>query len=379
MDITLNEGQRMLKASARQFLDAECSKDFVRAMEQDEKGFTPEFWKKLADLGWLGFVLPDIYGGFAGDFFDLGLIVEEMGYAAMPGPFFSTVVLGADLLEIAGSKEQKLEILSRVSSGQALLASAFMEPQGGLSAESIQTTAQKKGDKYVINGTKLFVYDAQAADYIICVARTGNGEPGESISLLLVPRDTPGVTLTPLITTAADKQFEVVFENAFVSNTGLVGQESKSWPIVDLVLQKAAALKAVETVGVMQAALDLTLDYAKQRIAFGRPIASFQAVHHHFADMYRDTETSRLLAYEAIWTLGQGLPSSRQVSLAKSRINIAAGAVTRMAHQIYGGVGYYTEAPLEIYTRRAVAGAASFGDTQFHLDRVADQLDFMGR
>ena len=380
MDITLSEGQRMLKSAAKEFLEAECSVDFVRQMEEDEKGYTPEFWRKVADLGWLGYVFPEKYGGGAGDPFNLGLIVEHMGYAAMPGPFFSSVVLGGSLVFELGSEAQKQDILPKVARGEQALAVAFMEPQGGMTAESIQTTATQQGDNYVLQGTKLFVYDAGAADHIICVAKTGNSSKAEeNMSLFLLAKGNPQVQLTPLITTAQDKQFEVLFDNATVPTSSLLGQLNKAWPTVDKTLQKAAALKCCEMVGGMQAALDMTLEYAKQRIAFGRPIASFQAVHHHFADMYRDIETSRLLAYEAIWRLSQDLEASKEVSLAKSRINRTSGAVTRMAHQIYGGVGYYTEHPLELYSRRAVAGQAAFGDTQFHLDRAASQLDFVGR
>ena len=380
MNIILSETQRILKNSAREFLEKECSKEFVRAMEEDAQGYTPELWQKLADLGWLSYILPEEYGGAGGELFDLGLIVEEMGYAAMPGPFFSTVVLGAGLVETLGSELQRQEVLPRVANGQTFLTASFMEPQGGMTAESVETTATLQGDSYLITGTKLFVYDAHIADYIICVAKTAdNAKAEENISLLLVPKDTAKVELTPLVTTGGDKLFEVVFNGAGVPSANLLGEVHKGWPVLDLALQKAAAMKAIEMVGGMQAALDLTVEYAKQRVAFGRPIGSFQAVHHHLADMYRETETSRLLAYEAIWRLSQGLPASREVSLAKSRINRAAGFVTRMAHQVYGGVGYYVEAPLEIYTRRAVAGQASFGDTQFHLDRVAEQLEPLGR
>ena len=380
MDITLNEGQLMLKSSVREFLEKECADTFVRAMEEDERGYTPEFWNKLADLGWQGYVLPEEHGGIAGDFFDMGILVEEMGYAAMPGPFFSTVVLGSALLEQVGSSEQKNEILPQVTGGQIFLTVAFMEPQGGMTPESIQATAIRQDSGYVITGSKLFVYDAHIADYIICAARTGNSASAEdNITLLMVPKDTAGIRLTPLRTTAGDKQFEVSFEGANVPVAALLGEENRGWPPLDMALQKASALKCAEMVGGMQAALDLTVEYSQRRIVFGRPIASFQAVHHHIADMYKDIVISRLLTYEAMSRLSEGLSASKEVSRAKSHANRASRFVTQMAHQIWGGVGYYTDASLEIYTRRALAGQASFGDTQFHLDRVADQLDFVGR
>ena len=380
MDITLREDQLTLRESAKEFLEAECPKDFVRAMEEDDTGYTPEFWKKLADLGWLGYVLPEEYGGRGGDFFDLSLIVEQMGYAAMPGPFFSTVVLGAHLVEAVGSDQQKKEILPQVAGGRMFLTTAIMEPQGGMTPGSIETAATKQNNKFVITGTKFLVMDAHIADYVVCVTRTGNSTKAEEdISLLLVPKGTAGVELTRLRTTAGDKQFEAIFDGTSVPTTAILGKQDQGWPSVDLVLQKAAALKSAEMIGVMQAALDIAIEYATQRITFGRPLGSAQAIQHHFADMWKELETSRLLTYEAIWRLSRGLAASKEVSLAKSRTNRAAGFVTRMAHQIHGGTGFYTDSPLEIYTRRAVAGQASFGDTQFHLDRAADHLDFLGR
>jgi alkylation response protein AidB-like acyl-CoA dehydrogenase len=380
MNIILNESQRILKNSTREFLDKECPKEFVRSMEEDKNGYTQELWEKLANIGWLGYVLPEESGGLGGDVFELGLIVEEIGYAAMPGPFFSTAILGADLVQSIGSPTQKAEILPQLAKGELFLTTAFMEPQGGMSPQDTQTAAIRDGDRYLITGTKLFVSDAHIANYIICVVKThAETNSDDAISLLLVPKDTANVELVPLVTTAGDKMFEVSFNSAAVPTDNVLGDINKAWPILDIALQKATALKTLEMVGGMQAALDLTLEYAKHRVAFGRPIGSFQAVHHHLADMYRETETSRLLAYEAVWRLSQDLPASREVSLAKSRVNQAAGFVTRMAHQIYGGVGYYVEAPLEIYTRRFIAGQSSFGDTKFHLDRVATQLRPLGR
>lgn len=290
------------------------------------------------------------------------------------------MVLGASLVQELGSEEQKRSILPRVASGEMFLAVAFMEPQEGMTPESIGATATRVGDHYVLTGTKLFVHDAHIASRILCVSRSHNGpEADRNISVLMVPGDAAQVKLTPLVTAARDKQFEVVFEGAAVPARDLLGEPTKAWPAVERVLHRAAALKSVEMVGGMQAALDLTVDYAKRRIAFGRPIATFQAVQHHLASMYRETQTSRLLAYEATWRLSRGLPASRAVSLAKSRVNRAAGFVTETAHQIYGGVGYYIEAPLEIYTRRAIAGRACFGDTEFHLNRAAEELEPAGR
>ena len=380
MDITLTEEQRNLKGFVREFLSKECPPAYVRAMEADDKGFTTEFWKQLVEVGWLSSSLQWLgcntgeETNVAGGVLELGLVVEEMGYAGMPGPFFSTVVLASPLLQAVGSEEQQRSMLPRIARGEAYLTVAFIEADGDVSAPSFKTLARREGAGFVLSGRKLFVYDAGVADAFVCLVQLidadGDGQP----AMFLVPADAPGVERAALVTTGRDKQFEIKLNDVLLSDSALVGRPGHVAAPWSVVLETAMALKCAETVGAMQAVLDMTIDYAQQREAFGKAIADFQAVQHHLADMYIQTETSRLLAYQALWHISEGMPATREVSLAKSRINGAAGFVTRMAHQIYGGVGYYVEGPLEIYSRRIVGAQASFGDMDFHLDRVADEL-----
>ena len=380
MDVTLTDDQRNLKLFVGEFLAKECPPAYVRAMEEDERGFTAEFWRRLVEVGWLGSSLqwlgcqigeePAAPGGLL----ELGLVVEEMGYAAMPGPFFSTVVLAAPLLQALASEEQRGSLLPRIARGEVFATVAFVEEAGAIEASSLTTVAKRQGASFVVSGTKLFVYDAGVAEAILCLARLLDGDDDDRPALFLVPADTPDVALTSLLTTGRDKQFEVRLDEVVLSEDALIGEPGHTADTFSRVVETATALKCSEMVGVMQAVLDMTVDYAKQREAFGKPIADFQAVQHHLADMYIQTETSRLLAYQALWRLGEGLAGAREVSLAKARINGASGAVSRLAHQVYGGVGYYVEGPLEIYSRRVMAAQASFGDTDYHLDRVAKDL-----
>ncbi|MBW2103394.1 MAG: acyl-CoA/acyl-ACP dehydrogenase [Deltaproteobacteria bacterium] len=230
MDYDLNEQQHMIQEAAHKFLSKECPSEFVRKMAEDERGFTDELWKGMTDLGWMSLLVPEEYGGFGGDFLDLAVLLSEMGYFALPGPYFSTVVLGGLTLLEAGNEEQKREMLPELSQGKRFLTLAWVEKEGTFSPDGIQTKADAAGNGYVLSGTKLFVPDAHVADPIICAARTGK-DP-EQVTLFLVDPKTQGVTISPLETMAGDKQFEVVLENAEIPAEGVLGEVDGAWPVL---------------------------------------------------------------------------------------------------------------------------------------------------
>ncbi|MEE8471080.1 MAG: acyl-CoA dehydrogenase family protein, partial [Dehalococcoidia bacterium] len=224
MDLGLSEEQEMLKTTARDFLRKECPKQLVRQMDESDEGYSPELWRKMADMGWLGLPFPEEYGGGGGSFLDLAVLLEEMGYNILPGPFFSTLVLGGLSILAAGSEEQKKELLPRVASGDMILTLALTEPSARYDAASVRTKAVAQNGEYIINGTKLFVPDAHVADFILCVARTREGDnPEDGITIFLVDAGNPGVKCTVLKTLARDKQCEIVFDNARVPEENIVG------------------------------------------------------------------------------------------------------------------------------------------------------------
>ena len=241
MDLGLDETQQMLKNSAREFLEAECPDTYVRAMEEDERGYTPEIWWKLAEQGWLGLVFPEQYGGFGLGFLELSILLEEMGRVMLPGPFFSTVLLGGVAIMDAGGESQKGELLRGIAEGQIISTLALTEPSARWDAAGVQTTATASGDGFVIDGTKLFVPDAHAADYLIVAARTGETE--REVTLFVVPSGAEGITQTPLKTIASDRQSEVVLENVRVPRSAVLGEVNGGWPTVERVLQWGAAGK----------------------------------------------------------------------------------------------------------------------------------------
>ena len=373
MDFELSEDQKMLRKTARDFLVNECTKPFVREMELDEKGYSPELWQKMADLGWMGLPFPEECGGWGGSFLDLAVLMEEMGRACLPGPFMASVVLGSLTILEAGSDAQKQQYLTDIAKGD-IFTLALTEPNGGYDAASIHTKATAHGDDFVISGTKFYVPDAHVATHLLVLARTKEGAKEDGLSLLMVDAKSPGIKCTQLKTIGSDKQCEVVFDNVKVPKANLVGKLNHGWPAVQKTLQLAAVAKCAEMVGAAQQVLEMTVSYAKERIQFDKPIGSFQAIQHHCANMLVDIDGMRMLTYEAAWLLSAGLPADKEVAMAKAWVSDAIVRVAKLGHQVHGGVGYTIDHDLQLYYRRGRAAAALFGNANYHREMIASQL-----
>jgi alkylation response protein AidB-like acyl-CoA dehydrogenase len=377
MDLGLTEEQEMLRTSARDFLEKECPKSLVKEMAEDEKGYTPELWRKMAELGWMGLAFPDEYDGMGMSFLDLVVLLEEMGHACLPGPFFSTVILGGFTILEAGNEEQKKEFLPKISSGDLILTVALTEPSAKYDPASITVKAVPDKDEYIISGTKLFVENAHIADYIICVTRTKDAPTGrgeEGITLFLVDGRSPGISTTLLKTIAGDKQCEIIFDNVRVPKKNMLGELDKGWGVVEKMLEKATVALCAQMIGGAQAALDMSIAYAKERIQFGRPIGSFQAIQHYCANMVTDVDGSKFITYEAAWKLSEGLPATMEVSMAKAWVSEAYRRVALLGHQIHGGIGFCMDHDMPLYFKRAKAAEPTFGDADWHREVVAKQL-----
>jgi len=377
MDFTYTEEQKMIKEAARGFLEKACPNvEWYLDMDQDEKGFTPELWKGMAELGWMGIMIPEEYGGIGGSFLDLVVLLEEMGYAAVPGPFFSTVVLGGLTVLEAGSDAQKDDLLPKIAEGKCLLTLALTEP--GTTCYNpffIETTAKVDGDNYIINGVKLFVPDANVSDVIITAARTsGVAGDEDGITLFLVDSKTPGVKTTLLKTTAGDKLCEVVFDGVTVAKDEILGSLNGTGAVIARVLQYAAVGKCAEMLGGSQKVMEITVAYAKERVQFGKPIGVYQAVQHHCANQKIAIEGSIYITYKAAWLLSTGLPAIRIVASAKVWVGEAYKKVAAIGHQIFGGTGYIVEHPMPIYSRRAKAAEYAFGNANYHRQLIASEL-----
>jgi alkylation response protein AidB-like acyl-CoA dehydrogenase len=372
LDFGLNEQQEMMQTLARDFLTGEYTDKVLKAMVGDEKGYTPELWKKMREMNLTGLSIPESYGG-VGDFLDLIIVLEEMGRVCFLGPYFATVVLGASAIMAAGSDAQKQQYLTGIAEGKIIVTLALTEPAAQYTADAVQVRAESKGSDYIINGTKVFVPDAQAADYIICVARTRETtDPQDGITLFIVDINTPGITVKPLKTVAGDKQGEVVLENVKVSAGDVLGKVHQGWPMVEKVLQRANVARCAEMAGMTQQVLKMTLDYAKERVAFGHPIGAFQSIQHRCADMLIDVEGSKFATYQAAWKINEGLPAAKEAAAAKAWVSQACRRVMNSAHQIHGAIGFSEDHILHYYTKRARAYEFSFGGVDFQLEKLAE-------
>jgi alkylation response protein AidB-like acyl-CoA dehydrogenase len=278
------------------------------------------------------------------------------------------MVMGVLPILEAGNEQQKKHLLPRVANGEVLLTMALAEPEADYQPQYLSTNAtHHKDGVFSITGTKLFVQNAHTANYLLVVARTGKvNAAGDGISIFIIDSDTSGVASTPLITIAADKQFEVMLDKVPCSNNDVLGGLNKGWPIVESTLRKATALQCVEMVGVAHKALELTAGYAATRIQFARPIGSFQAVQHRLADMLTDVESARWLSYQAVWRLDKGLPAAREVSIAKAWTSDACQRVVSGAHHIHGGVGFDVDYDLHYHFRWSKALELNLGSAPIH-------------
>ena len=372
MKLTLTEEQEMLKKTARDFLADKCSKTFVNQMEESETGYSRELWQEMAELGWMGLAFPEKYGGGDMSFLDLAVLLEEMGRACLPGPFFSTVILGGLSILDLGSEEQKQEYLPKLIRGEKIFTLALTEPgYQNYDASSVTVEAIPGDGNYIINGTKLFVPDAHIADYLLCVART---KPENGVAIFLADAKNPRINYTILKTIAGDKLCEVVFDQLPVPRANILGRLNQGWSAVKKIIQQAAVGKCCETVGNIQQVLEMTVDYAKERKQFDRPIGSFQVIQHYCADMATDVDGARFSTYQAAWMLSEGLPCTKEVAIAKVWIGEASQRVFALAHQIHGAIGVTIEHDLHYYTRRAKAAELAFGDANFYRDVVAREM-----
>jgi len=377
MDYDLSEEQNIIKDSAHKFLAKVCTSEYVREMVQDKKGFTPEIWNEMANLGWMSLLIPEEYGGYGGGFLDLTVLLSEMGYYRLQSPFFSTAVLGGLALMEAASDAQKAEFLPDLASGKRIFTLAWTESDGLYTPEGIKMPASLKGDDYyVLSGTKLFVPDAHVADLIICVARTEETEfSSEGLSLFLVDASTAGLSINELDTMAGDKQYELIFNQVMVPRDRLLGTPGNGWPVLKKILLMAAVAKCAEMTGGGQKVMDLVIPWVKERVQFGRPVGSFQAIHHHCANMLTYLDTFKYMTYQAAWRISSGLPFEKEASMCKAWSSDSYRKLVALGHQTIGGVGFMEEHDLQLYFKQAKASEIMFGDADFHRELVAREME----
>jgi alkylation response protein AidB-like acyl-CoA dehydrogenase len=376
MDFGFSEEQEMLRSSARDFLAKEAPMTYVRKMMEDEVGFTGDLWKKMADLGWMGLILPEQYGGSGLDFVDLIVVLEEMGRVVLPGPFFSTVVLGGVAL-LEGGSELKQALLPKLASGDLKVTLAQLEPTGRWDADGIQLAAKADGGGFVLTGTKLFVPDAHVADEMVVAARTPGSKGRDGISLFLVDARAAGITTTQLKTMDQTRKLaEVVLKDVRVPADRVLGKVGGGWALLDRIVDRGKVGLCAEMCGGAQRVLEMSVDYAKVREQFGKPIGSFQAIQHKCANMLVEVESSKSVTYYAAWAVANDVAEAPlAAAMAKAYCSDAYRHVSGEGIQIHGGIGFTWEHDMHIYFKRAKSSEVTFGDATWNRELVAQHIN----
>ena len=376
MDFSYSEEQEIFRKSVREFLKKECPKDKVRSLEEDEKGYDPEMWRKMAELGWMGVILPEEYGGVGGEFMDLALLMEEIGKNILPSPLLPTILCSLPILEY-GTKKQKEEFLPKIASGEEIWTLALTEaPLATYEASGIRLNARLEGDNYILKGTKIFVPYAHVANYLLVAARTSEEkDPEKGITMFIVDAKNPNIKVEVIPTAARDKQCEVKFEEVKIPKDNVLGEVGKGWEIIEFILQRGAVLKCAEMLGAAEAVLEIANNYAKERVQFDRPIGSFQAIQHKLADMLCEVDGLKYLVYKAAWEISVSSPSKLSISIAKIKANEVYQQICISGIRIHGAIGFTMEHDIGLYFRRVKASEYAFGDSSLHKEVVADELE----
>ena len=374
MDFAFTSEQEELRETARAFLAEQAGSEALRLAMESESGYDPGLWKQIgAELGWTSVHVPEEYGGLGLGYVELVALMEVMGEALLCAPFFSTVCLAANALLVAGSEAQKSEHLPGIAAGQTLATLAFNEPNGRPGAAGIEAIARAEAGDFVLRGRKSYVIDGHSADLVIVAAREEGSVDERGVSLFAVPASAPGLERVPCVTVdQTRRQAELRLDGVRVPASSLLGEPGAGWDALQKTLDLAAVALAAEQVGGAQRCLDLSVDYAKERVQFGRPIGSFQAIKHKCADMMVRVESARSAAYYAGCIAAEDsdeLPSV--ASLAKAYCSDAYFACAADCLQIHGGVGFTWEYDVHLYFKRAKSSETLLGDPAYHRERVA--------
>ncbi len=373
MDFNLTIEQKMIRDSAHKFFAKELTKEKIRELQENNTEIEEGFWKKIAELGWLGVSSSQNSSDEGLSLMELAALYEECGRSLMPTVFYSTIA-SALCIANCGNADQKTELLPAIADGKIKVSMAITEPQVSHDLNYLETRAQVINGKYYVSGQKLFVPNTNTADYLIVAARTEDNTSDTGISLFLIDKASEGITFEALNTFGLDSQSEVVLDNVEVPADRIIGERGTAKNIIRKTTDQTTALQCVEMVGGAKEVIRMTADYIKKRVQFGRPIGSFQAVQHHMTKMAMDIEGSYYTAYNAVWRLSEGKPCAKEISLAKAWIGNAYRETTIMAHQLHGGIGYALEYDLHLYSNRAKTTGIWQGTSDYHYQKLADEL-----
>ena len=371
MDLELTEEQQMIIDMSRSLLEEHSTREVVRLVEDDEKGYPETLWKQLGDAGLIGVLIPESYGGGEMTMVEAALIYEELGRALAPVPHFESAVMSALLLQQAGSDAQKQAWLPKIATGESILTLAWLEPSRGYGENGVQLSAKSEGSDFVLSGVKLGVRYAGVAEQLLVLARSDHG-----VELFLVDPKAEGVKLEHYRSQGGDPHFRVEFNDVRVDASARVGEAGTGWQSFDAVMHQGIILLAAEAIGGAQMCLDETVEYAKVRVQFDKPLGAFQSLAHYMADASTNIDGGRVLVHEAAWNAAEGRSISRLAPMAKLFACNTYRDATAACAQIWGGVAFTIEYDTQLFFRRAKQLQLSWWDTPYLEELVAaDVLD----
>lgn len=363
LNLDFTEEQDMLREMVRGVCEQHASKDSVRELEDDERGFSEAMWTQLGELGLIGLMLPEAHGGAGSSMLDGVVLFEELGRAIAPTPILESAVMSAGAVLRAGSDEQRSELLAAIASGGTIVVPAWLEPDNSYGPRGVQMRAEPTDGGFSLSGTKVLVRFAAAADKLLVLARTGDGE--EEVDLFLVDPVAEGVGIDQRYTISSDAQFRVTFDGVRVAEGDRLGAAGTGWTTWSEVMVDAMTMAAAYGAGGAQYALDITVQYSKDREQFDKPLGAFQALAHDMANAKTATDGAKLITYEAAWAIDNDRPDAEKLAaMAKLFVCNTYRESTAMAQQIFGGVGFTLEYEIQLYFRRAKALQLSYNDTR---------------
>jgi alkylation response protein AidB-like acyl-CoA dehydrogenase len=368
-----DESQQIIRQLTRDVLTKESPATAVRETLIDPAGYSPAVWQQLADLGLMGVMIPEEYGGQGLGLVEQALVLEEMGRAAYPGPYFATAILGATTLLAGGTDQQKARYLPDIASGKLKATLAIHEDQAAWEPEAVSLAARRTGNGYLLNGRKTLVPYGNVADLILVAARTSSGGDADGgITIFAVPASASGIRVRPLTTMDLTNRVDVVtFEGVAVGDDQVVGGSDRGWPVLEKVLEIAAVAASAEMLGAARKSLEMSTEYVTTRVQFSQPVGSFQAVKHKCAEMLMAAEQAHSAAYYAAWAQSAGAEdASLAASVAKAYVSDAARKVCGDAIQVHGGIGFTWDYDLHLYFKRAKHLEPLYGDADFHRERA---------
>ena len=370
---TLNESEKALQTTALDFMQREAPNEVIHTLQDSDTGYSEEMWRKAAELGWLGIIIPEKYGGMGSSMINAGALFEALGTGPLPGPYFSSAILSTEIILAAANEAQKQKILPDIAQGKSILALALTEPEYSWTPEGIQMRASGKDGGFVLNGEKLFVLDGKAATHFIVAARTGDegADPAQGISLFLMDSRHKGVAIRRLPGFLGEGTYELKLDSVRVDQQDMLGNMNDGWAPLQQGIKKAIPVLCAYKVGGCQKLVEMTLEFSRTRVQFSMPVGRFQRVQDLIIVMVDYADAARWTTYEALWKLDTDRPAEESIHLAKTVASEAYWEAATLAHRVFSGVSYSRRHPVSFHTKASRYLYNYLGEPAYHRQQLA--------